>query len=139
VRAQPCLMVAATPEDASAPGDGAVLQLSETPAGAVHSQPCLMVYVPQQDAGPSLDASSAAATGAPTLPTGPHAVAAPCLSMAATSDAGAPRPQVCLRIAPPRTDAGTTARDASVRAPRPVPCLEVAVPTPCLTPVRKDD
>jgi hypothetical protein len=129
-----CLMISNVSEDA-ADTDATVSLTELADAGAITAQPCLMVYV-------APDAS------APTLPSGPGAVAVPCLSMPAPMDAGTrTSPQACLRMAPPRRDAGAPVsavdagtgrpvRDASVRVPTPVPCLEMAVPRPCLTPAR---
>ncbi|MFO0561329.1 MAG: hypothetical protein U0269_25145 [Polyangiales bacterium] len=146
VVAQPCLMVAATPEDAST--GTAVIPLSELDAGSssghINVVPCLMVAA--MDSGVRAD-SGARAPGLPDT-----AVSMPCLSMPAPMDAGTSAAQPCLRMVMPRRDAGVAgdsavARDAGVSMPRPClelavpqPCLSRTVPTvpqPCLTPVRK--
>jgi hypothetical protein len=126
VVAQPCLMVAATPEDAST--GTAVIPLSELDAGSnsghINVVPCLMVAA--MDAGLRADSGVRADARAPTQPD--NAVSMPCLSMPAPLDAGTSAAQPCLRMLMPR-------RDAGVSMPR--PCLRLAVPQPCLTPVRK--
>ncbi len=141
VVAQPCLMVAATPEDAST-------SASSADAGHINVMPCLMVASPEFfDSGVRADARTQ-----PSLPQ--IGVSMPCLSMPAPQRDSGVLVAPCLRMAVPR-DAGVTAdaravdastggavRDASVRVPTPQPCLEMAVPRACLRyaqpPVRKD-
>lgn len=128
--AQPCLMVAAMPEDSG------VLPMSELDAstsGHVNVMPCLMVAAPTlTDAGVRADTRGAA----PALPV--ETVMMPCLSTRLPDmDAGS-APQACLRMVAPRRDSGVpsradagAARDTGVM---PRPCLEMVVPQPCLSP-----
>lgn len=121
VVAQPCLMVAATPDDAATDTDSAVRSLSEFDASSssehIHVMPCLMVAA--MDSGVHADSSVRRPPSRNTT------AAMPCLSLADR----------------PRHDAGvarndTLTRDAAVPTPR--PCLEVAVPHPCLRLVQKN-
>lgn len=139
VVAQPCLMVAATPEDSGAS------RYTELDAGTVIVAPCLQVASPEfLDSGVRADARSDA-RGQPANPQ--IGVSMPCLSIPAPQrDAGRPislGPNVCLSFRVPEdagvadaraVDASTGAvvRDAGVRVPTPQPCLEMAVPRPCL-------
>jgi hypothetical protein len=137
VVAQPCLMIAATPEDSG------MMTLSELDAGAgaVIAAPCLMVASPElRDSGARADVNT---DGRAPLAMPTDGRPAPCLSMA--RDAAGSLPTACLRMAVPRDAGGSTPdaavidattgralRDGGVRAPTPTPCLEMAVPRACL-------